>query len=96
MQISKVVVSSARKIPHNELDYANLSAFLSIEAQIGPDEDMAGCVRRLQDMADFHVEQHLTRIAGVSSRSPLAPVVSIAEKTASTAQRLAEKHGAAK
>lgn len=91
MQPRTISVSFQRKLPHPNVDYANLSSLVSVSAELTEDDSLTDCVKKLQVQAERLVEQHLDAIAErmrqrSSSSKPQAA-------TENKAVALAEKHG---
>ena len=88
MRIRSITVSSQRKLPHPNIDYANISSLVSLEAELAEEDNATACAKKLQVQADNLVEQHLEAI-GERMKARRAQ-----NATATTAANLAEKHGA--
>ena len=89
MRIERIVVSSQRKIPHPHVEFGSLSALVSLEAQIGPEDHPGDCTLRLQAECEDLCEQHLRKVA---ARIDLA---ARREKTNAVAQAATEEKQAA-
>ena len=90
MQIKEVTVSAALKWPHPVEQYSTLSASVAITATLDREDDYGSEVRRLQASADRLVQEQKQKIvASLGMRERSAATAA----TASTAAKLAEKHG---
>lgn len=90
MQVRSITVSSQRKMPHPALDFANISALISISADLAEGDNVAVCVQKLQTQADNLVEKHAETI-GERMRAK-ASSAKAASATANKADELAAKH----
>lgn len=95
MQITRVTVSAQRKVPHPSIDYANLSALVSLEAVLSPDDSPTKAITHLQESAEGLVEQHLDKLVMSLSARHREDVVSAKARAATEekAAALAAKHG---
>ena len=96
MQVTRITVSSSRKVPHPTLEFASLSSFVSMEAELGEDQQIHTTVRELQETADHYLDEHIGKLTGdrrIAQHKP-TPINRVKEATDNTAARLAEKHGA--
>lgn len=90
MRVTTISVSAQAKLPHPNADFASISALVSLTAELSEADDVTGCVRKLQVQADNLAERHL------DEKRERLRAAHVANKTANTASRLAEKHGGAK
>lgn len=98
MQITSITVSAARKMPHPEVDFANLTAFVSLSADIHEGDDVAFYVAQLQGRADEFVASHMMRSCCSFQDSRVAEIrhnmaARMSNATQTTADALAEKYG---
>lgn len=79
-------------MPHPSVEFANVSAFLSISADLAEGDNVAVCAQKLQTQADNLVEKH---IATINERERAKATSSkAANATATKADELAAKHEA--
>jgi phosphate uptake regulator len=93
MHIRSVSVSFQKKLPHPNVDFANMSSLVSVDAELTEDDNLnlAGTVKKLQAQVENLVEQHLDSIAErMRQRAVAAKPQAATENTAAT---LAAKHG---
>ena len=98
MRVTTITVSSSRKLPNPNVDYASVSGLVSLTAELAEGENSTTCAVRLQDEADALVEAHMAAIAAkMQMRERVQREQQQAAKaqaaTGATASKLAEKFG---
>lgn len=97
MRVTSITVSAQCKLPHPAADFASVSALVSLTAELGEAEDVAGSVKKLQAQADTLAEQFMeAKRERLSARA--RDEAAAARARTATAQRtadLAAKHAAA-
>ena len=91
MVINSITVSLSRKLPHPSADYASVSGFASITAEVSSFEDHAQCFAVLQQKVDAAVDTQLNGFMNSFQPKP-RPANKAADATANTAADLAAKH----
>lgn len=91
MQIRTVTVSAQRKLPHPNIDFASVSAMVSLQADLVDGDDPMECIGRLQGEAEGYMDRHLEWVTERMKQRVAPPKAQSA--TAEKAAKLAEKYG---